>query len=284
MVNDLIVLEQEPIIREQLELIKADIDIKVKKALATPCTEDSYKDVKKMCAEINKDFKELEGRRKEVKRMVLAPYERFDKIYGEYVRDSFLPALETLKERYSAIESTIKREKEAKVQEYFAELCESYGIYFLAFRESGIKITMSASVKSLKEQAKKFLDRIQQDLVLIGAQENSAEISAEYKNENSPCFLNAAMALKTVQERRRAIENEKQSREEDDALRRAEMKTEAVVAEVLASEEGVLAPPKKIDEPVTDETIYKVSFSVQGTKPQLKKLKEFLNQGGYIYE
>lgn len=55
-------------------------------------------------------------------------------------------------------------------------------IDFVTFEQANIGITLSASLKSLKEQAKNFADRISDDLMLIQTQENKAEILVEYKN------------------------------------------------------------------------------------------------------
>ena len=52
-------------------------------------TEDTVKEIKKLRADLNKRFKELEDERKAVKAKVMAPYEAFEEVYKKYVTDIF---------------------------------------------------------------------------------------------------------------------------------------------------------------------------------------------------
>ena len=65
-------------------------------------------------------------------------------------------------------------------------------------------------MKSLKEQAKQFIDKIVDDLKLIETQEHKAEILVEYKQT-----LNVAQAITTVTNRFKAIEEEKKKIEQE---------------------------------------------------------------------
>ena len=156
--KELIVIDQLPVIREKLASIKAEIDTKVKNALAAPCTEETCAKVKKDRAALNKAYIELKERRKEVKRTVLAPYEEFEAVYNEYIKDSFMPALKTLDERIATVTNAVKAEKTGAVKRYFEEYRESVGLYFLSFSDLGLKVTQSVSEKKLKEEAKAFVD------------------------------------------------------------------------------------------------------------------------------
>ena len=44
------------------------------------------------------------------------------------------------------------------------------------------------------------------------------------------------------------------------------------------------AAPPVVQPPVEAEQVYKCTFTVHATKPQLRRLKEFLNQEGIRYE
>ena len=83
MENNLIVVKQLPIIEDQLRQVKASVDDRVAQALSLACTEETYKNVKKARAELNKEFQDLEARRREVKKAILAPYKGFEKLYKE---------------------------------------------------------------------------------------------------------------------------------------------------------------------------------------------------------
>ena len=77
--NELIVIKQLPIIEEQLRKVSEEIDEKVKNAVALVCNEDTVKTVKEIRASLNKELKDFEDKRKQVKSEVLKPYEDFEK-------------------------------------------------------------------------------------------------------------------------------------------------------------------------------------------------------------
>ena len=68
MENELIVVKQLPIIEDQLRKIRKNVEQRVNVALSLVCTEDTYKEVKKERATLNKEYQELEARRLEVRR------------------------------------------------------------------------------------------------------------------------------------------------------------------------------------------------------------------------
>ena len=83
--NDIITLEQLPIIKYQLEQISTQIKEKVDNATSLVCNEDTVKEIKKVRADLNKEFNELETRRKEVKQAIMQKYDEFEEIYKENV-------------------------------------------------------------------------------------------------------------------------------------------------------------------------------------------------------
>ena len=74
MIKDLIEVKQLPVIEEQLRSVSTVIDERVKNATSLVCTEESVKTIKEIRAELNKDYKEFESKRKLVKEQVLKPY------------------------------------------------------------------------------------------------------------------------------------------------------------------------------------------------------------------
>ena len=91
-IKDLIVVKQLPVIEEQLKGLSVLIDEKVESALALEVSDETVKDVKKVRAELNADFKMLETKRKEVKDKVMTPYNQFEEIYKTYVSEKFKKA------------------------------------------------------------------------------------------------------------------------------------------------------------------------------------------------
>ena len=206
MSNQLIEVKQLPVIVEQLNSIKKQFSEVINEALALECTSDTYKTVKKRRTDITATFNELESRRKEVKNAILAPYESFMKIYDDCVTNIYEEAKKQLDTKINDVTVTLIAEKQKEVELYFNELCISKGIDFVTFANTGIKVNLTVSPKSLKEQAKSYLDGVQKDLELIRTQpeEKRAEMLFEYKN----CF-DIANAIKTVIDRHAAIEDEK---------------------------------------------------------------------------
>ena len=98
-INDLIVVEQLPIIVQHLRGVKANAEREMQDALSLACTEETVQVVKKRRAELNSAFKDLEARRKAVKKEVMAPYDTFEAVYKECVTDVFGPADRQLAQR-----------------------------------------------------------------------------------------------------------------------------------------------------------------------------------------
>lgn len=284
MSKDLIVVKQLPVIEEQLRQVKENIEQRVSVALSLVCNEDTYKEVKRERAELSKEYKLLEDRRKEVKRVIMEPYLRFEDLYKSCAGDIYTEADAKLKVKIDEVEDGIKSEKAEEIHEYFSEYCKSKNIDFIKFEDTGINVTMSASKKSLKERAAAFVDKVAEDLALVETQEHKEEILVEYKKS-----LNIAQAITSVTARKEAVENERQRREamkaEQAARAEAQKKVEAVVeAEEIKIPEPTAAPIEIPIESSADETVYETSFKVLGTIEQLKALKNFLEEGGYKYE
>ena len=81
MIKDLIEVKQLPVIEEQLRSVSTVIEERVKNATNLVCTEESVKTIKEIRAELNKDYKEFETKRKLVKEQVLKPYNDFENVY-----------------------------------------------------------------------------------------------------------------------------------------------------------------------------------------------------------
>ena len=67
--QELIIVKQLPIIEEKLKSLSLEIDEKVEYATSLVVCDDTVKEVKKVRAELNADFKDLEAQRKMVKEM-----------------------------------------------------------------------------------------------------------------------------------------------------------------------------------------------------------------------
>ena len=272
--TSLIVVKQLPIIEERLKSLSEEIDKKVANALALIVCDDTVKDVKKVRAELNTNFKELEAQRKLVKEKVLAPYQAFEDVYKTYVSDKFKKADSELKEKIEQVESEQKKAKEKEVKDYYSEYALSNNLEWLItyYDMANINITLSASIKSLKEQAKAFIDKVVDDLKLIDTQEHKIEILAEYKAN-----LNVSNAITSV--------NDRFKREEEERTIQEELKKQKEIEKETIEKVNEVATP--MSAPVEEEKRYSMTFKVYGTMEQLKSVKYYLEQlkkDGVTYE
>ena len=272
--NELIKVVQLPVIEEQLRSMKETVDKRVEEALSLVCTEETIQTVKSARAELNKEFQELEEQRKEVKKAVLSPYERFETVYKECVSDAFKRADAALKSKVDATEREIKQRCEDGLREYFAELCAAERVDFVRYEQAGIVVDMASAKqktpKKLREKLADFVSGIARSMELISDMEDAEEIMVEFKRT-----LDAPAAISTVQERHRRIEAEKEAQ----AFREEQRAREA---EAVAKVEAAASPT--VEPPIEADKVYRCTFTVSATKPQLKKLKEFLIQEGIRYE
>lgn len=307
MENEIIVVKQLPIIEEQLRTVRQNIQDRVGAVLAMECTEETYREVKKARAELTKQFKALEAKRKEVKARIEEPYKQFETVYKACAGDIFTAADRQLAEKIKAVEDGLRDQKRKAVYAYFLEYRQSLGLPedLADFQAAEINITLTASDKALKAQAKTFLDHLKDDLTLIERYEYRDEILAEYRN-----YRIAARAVELVYHRHEQIEEERRRREAAaEQLRQIDERAEEVMQAVREQEdqfrvpEPAEAPADEFHAPVvepdseenaaeeapaepeaTPANRFAVSFRVVGTIDQLKAMKKFLIDGGYEYE
>ena len=275
--QDLIVVKQLPVIEERLKNVSVDIDEKVKNVTNLVCTEETVKTIKELRAELNKDYKDFETQRKIVKEQVLKPYSDFEEVYKKCISDKFKNADLILKGRIEIVENELKAKKEKEVRDYFEEYRTANNIDFITYEQSKINVTLSASMKSLKEQAKAFIDQRIDDLKLIETQEHKTEILVEYKQT-----LNVSQAITSVTNRFKAIEEEK-ARQEQKVVHIEMNENHEITQKSYEQLENVFNKP--LEQPKEEnEEILTLKFTVKGTRTKLKELKQFLESGGYDYE
>lgn len=275
--QDLIIVKQLPQIEEHLKELSIDVDKKVEYAKSLICTDENIKTIKQVRADLNKEFKGVEQQRKLVKEQILAPYMKFEDVYNQYISDKYKSADSDLKTKIDLTENEFKAKKEQEIKDYFEEYKIANNIDFITYGQARINVTLSASMKSLKEQAKQFIDKITDDLKLIETQEHKAEILVEYKQT-----LNVAQAITTVTNRFKAIEEEKK-KEEQKVVHIEMNENHEITKKSYEQLESIFNKP--LEQPKEEkEEVLTLKFTVKGTKTKLRALKEFLINGGYEYE
>lgn len=273
--EELIIVKQLPIIKENLKKLSEEIDLKVNNATNLICSEETVKEVKKVRAELSNKFKELETQRKIVKNKILEPYAKFEETYSNYVSDKFKNADVILKEKIDNVENEIKSTILEKLKIYFEEYRISKNIdeSYLSFEELNINITLGLLTekkeltKKAKEEVIQKVDSIAKDIETINSIEDSNEILVEYLKSKD-----FSSAIKTVNDRHATLNLISQKEEQKKEIIEKEQ-------EVIEKVEVVLQAPRE-----EKEEIFEFHFKVRCSKEQAKRLKEFLNIGGYDYE
>lgn len=259
-INSIVSIEQMPKIFYQLEIIGQEIDKNLKDLDKLVCTEENKQEVKKRKQEITALKNAMEIKRKDIKKQILQDYELFNNKYEEEVKTKLTLAEEKLNDKISYIEIQQKADKEQELREFANEHFIDKGIQDVAtFEDIGLNITLSASIKSLKEQIVSFCEKIEEDLNVILLEDMKDELYVEYKK-----CLNYAEAKKRVFERQML-------------LKEAEKITQKI--EEIKENNEVIAESVENVEPIRVELVEEMieaTFTVVAPKEKIIKLKEFL--------
>lgn len=271
--QELIVVEQLPIIKTYLEKLSVEIKEKVDKATSLICTEENYKEIKEIRSILTKEFNELERQRKDVKNAIMEKYNAFEEIYKEKVANLYKQADEDLKNKIDIATEEILSKKREELQDFANEYFITYNIQDLVnFEDINLNINLSASIKSLKTKIIEFCEKISNDLSSIKQMEDSEELTLEYKKNN----FELSKAILIVNERKEQLKRIKEREEILSKKQEEEQKVVENVEKVIEEHEELTAPKEIIE----DEEILTVQFVVKGTKKQILELKEWLKERG----
>lgn len=253
-----ITLTQKPIIEfSQLDRMAQEVEkrLSVYNFNQIVVDEDNYKAIKTLRAELNKELKEFEDVRKQIKKALLEPYEEFEKAYKSKIADKYSSAEQSLKVLIDEVENGLKQVKLDEVLEYFEELKLAKELNFLTFDKTNIKVGLSDTVKALKNDLRNFIESVENDLELIKTQPYTERILVRYQ-QNLDVRQSIASVLKEVE-----LEQQIKPVEE--------------VKEVF-----------KVAEPIIEEVeeVFEIALVVTATKKQFKALKDYLNQNRIIYK
>lgn len=269
-INEIVKIEQMPKVFSQLETIGKYIDEQIKDLDNLECTEENKQEVKKRRTEINNTLKVLEEKRKEIKTTLLEPYETFNDKYENECKIKLQNASDILKNKIDDIENMQLQEKKEELELFAKEYFDVNGIDDIVnFDDIGLNITLSASIKSLKEQIVSFSERISSDLELIKLEEFSDEILIEYKNnlDFTKSKLDVIARKKQLEELQKRNEETKHQKEEEQKM--------------VEKVEEIITAPKEI---IEDEDIITVTFTITDTKENIIKVREFMKKEGIKYD
>lgn len=240
-------------------------------------TEETMKEAKDEKSKVNKFKKQVSDYRKNI----IAEYNKPIKAFEDTAKETeklLTETYNTINQQVANYENKQKEAKEQEVKDYFEEYKKANNIDFVTYEQAHINVILSASMKSLKEQAKQFIDKIADDLKLIETQNYKAEILVEYKQT-----LNVSNAITTVSNRFKSIEEEKKKQEQN--IVNIEMnKNHEITQKSHEQLEGLFNKPLEHPKEEIQEEILTLKFTVKGTRTKLRELKHFLENGGYDYE
>lgn len=266
-------IEQKPIIKySELENIGEFVKEKIASIGidSIEATEVNLSVLKSTRAALNNQFKDFEDRRKFIKDTVLKPYDDFEDKYKSFITINFKNADDQLKGKITTVESGILNNKIDALKVYFSE---NNPFDFVKFEQLGLKITRSASDKSIKNQIDLALSQIAVDIETINTLQHKERVLAQYQMSLD---LNAAISSVNI-----AIERENQ-------IEAAEKEKEVIQQEAPKAlpviEEPKDVEPEAIAEVVENSELYKTSFKIIATKQQIRDLKQFMEEKGIRYE
>ena len=306
--EELITLKQPPIIiYEQIKAVGQQIEAKIAELNLDNqlVTDETLKSAKNTRTMLRKELDDFETQRKYIKEQVNAPYEAFEKAYKEHIKVHYDKADSTLKSKIDEVQNRLLDDKRGRIKDYFTEFCAAQGIDFLIFERLPLNITLSASDRSLKEQVADFVGEVSKSLQVIESlnepNEFKAEILTDYKQT-----IDVTRAIQNAQYRRQQREAELARIE----AQRVAAEQARLAAEARARETAPLQAPAQVineaqsaapvqpaapiqPEPVQEATqvaqdydneIVQSSFTVIGTRAQLRALRTFLDNNNIQYK
>ena len=306
--EQLITLKQAPIIiYERIKAVGQQVETKIAELNLDNqlVTDDTLKSAKDTRATLRKELAVFEEQRKFIKEQVNAPYEAFEKAYKEHIKVHYDKADSTLKAKIDEVQNRLLDDKRGRIKDYFKEFCAAQGIDFLIFERLPLNITLSASDKSLKEQVTGFVSEVSKGLQLIDSlnepDEFKAEILTDYKQT-----LDITRAIQGAQYRRQQreaelqrIEAQRVAAEQARAAAAARAQAQAPLqAPAQVTYEAQPAAPVQSAAPVQpaavqgatqaaqedENVVVQATFTVIGTRAQLRALRAFLDNNNIQYQ
>lgn len=306
--EQLITLKQPPVIvYEKIKAVGQQIEAKIAELNLDNqlVTDETLKSAKNTRTMLRKELDDFETQRKYIKEQVNAPYEAFEKAYKEHIKVHYDKADSTLKSKIDEVQNRLISDKAMRIKDYFTEFCAAQGIDFLIFERLPLNITITKSDKSLKEEVAGFVSEVSKSIQLIESlsdpDEFKAEILTDYKQ-----MLDITRAIQNAQYRRQQREAELARIE----AQRVAAEQARLAAEARAKEAAPLQAPAQVineaqaaapvqpaaplqPEPVQEATqvaqedeneIVQASFTVIGTRAQLRALRTFLDKNKIQYK
>lgn len=253
---------QQPVIIENLDNIKQNLQLLLMDISDLPRNDESLKYVKQVRANLSKELDRMETQKKAAKKKALEPYEKAEAKYREYISNPYKEADTQLKNWVDSYQNDLKAHCSSILREYFDELCQAYDIDFITFEQIGIVVDMAtARQKEPQKAMEKIYTRlksVRDDMDMILKLDDAEEVMAEYRKHPDLSKAMATVALR---------------RQEKNAMTRYIADQRHQLDQKEANRRNLIAAAPEI----TDEVEERVSvrFCATGSIASLKAMKAY---------
>ena len=253
-ITDLSVIPQE--IEFNSKEIKSELAPKLEFYKNLVVTENSIKDAKSDRAKLNKLKSAFDEKRKELKKICLAPYEKLEKEFKE-ITSMIDEASGSIDEQVKEFEEIAKKKKYDEIKEYYDSL-EKPDYINLESVLNPKWANSTANIEGIKQGITENISRIIDDMDEISRIYGDLPIFTAIKNRFTETLdKSATLAYATMLEREYREEQEQKSR---------------IQAE---TSQPVVSEPEKI---------ISGTFEVSCTKSQLISLRDFMKNNGITFK
>lgn len=234
--------------------------------------EDTLQSAKDEKAKINKFKNEIASYRKEIVSQFNEPIKKFESLAKE-TESILTDTYGAINNQVVSYENVQKDAKRQEVEDYFNEYKGIMNVDFLNFDNANINVTLSASMKSLKEKAKEYIDKVAKDVETIKTLDDVEEIMVEYKTN-----LDLNKSIMSIKNRHQMIQIEKEIQER-------QRQESAEMEEHLKNFVQEQNEEQKLDLPVEEavqEEVFTATFTVRGTRKQLMALKNYIDENNIL--
>lgn len=223
-------------------------------------TDDDFKAAQSRCADINRVITDIEGKRKQIKRAYMQPYDTLETALKE-VTSILSTARENLWSQIQTAENAIKTEKEEKLRAYWENKHCEYRAWEQVFNPKWLNKT--AKLKDVFGAMDDIEKQCESDIATIKSVCDAEVEKAAIYHYKQGATLNETLSY--------AMQY------------RAELDREKEAGTSTETKEPEVEQPKTAMEEAPNEETFAVDFRVYVTTGQLAELKKFLIAKGIRY-
>ncbi len=302
---------------------KKELEAAVKQKIASygnvAYTEDNMKQAKEDRAELNRLAKSIEERRKMVKKIINRPYDVFELELREILKLIQEP-IGIIDKQVKAFEDQQKEEKKKRIRESYDEVIGDLAdvlSFEMVFDNRYLNQTYKLAMAQAEVRAK--IEKVRTDLETIDNLESKYKLNAKDVYIKTMDLSKALAENKRLSDLEEKLEAERRFKEEDERKRLAEECRKAAEENVIESQESITEPVQNVSggekkgtlpcesgsapvvagtiqstgqqgsaevapfEPKQEEKKYRTKFCAVGTRAQLQKLIQFMNENNIEY-